>query len=307
MHLKNKSPFLYFTKKEKSGIFLLITITLFIIFFPDFIERRLHMSNQYNEQMMQALNLLKPVNVDSSIEKYSIGLTNEKYIDQNDHSKSHLFYFDPNELPIAQWRSFGIRASLLSTIDKYRKKGGRFYQPSDLLKIWGLDSTMANRLIPYVRIGKQAKFIQENVSNYVKPYEARKQLVDINTADSFLFESLIGIGPVLAKRIVVYRNKLGGFYTINQLQEVWGLKDSVFLMIKDQLICKKEPYKKININTCTIEELLSHPYVGYSLGRALVNYRIQHGHYQMLEEIQKIVLINKEKYDKIAHYLVAAE
>jgi competence protein ComEA len=129
------------------------------------------------------------------------------------------------------------------------------------------------------------------------------QIIDVNTADTTAFISLPGIGSKLAARIVKFREKLGGFYSIEQIGEVYGLQDSVFQKIRKYLQLKDASVKKININTATADELKAHPYISYSIANAMVAYRNQHGDFQSVEGIKKIMIVTEEWYFRIAPYL----
>jgi competence ComEA-like helix-hairpin-helix protein len=134
----------------------------------------------------------------------------------------------------------------------------------------------------------------------------RKKLspIDINAADTSAYISLPGIGNRLADRIIRFREKLGGFYSIDQIAEVYGLADSVFQKIKPLLKLGPFSIKKIDINTATLEELKAHPYIKYTIANSIVQYRSQHGTFSTLEDIKKIVLITEEVYVRISAYLV---
>ena len=128
-------------------------------------------------------------------------------------------------------------------------------------------------------------------------------MVDINTADTSAFIALPGIGNKLALRIVNFRDKLGGFYSIDQIGETYGLPDSVFRKIKPFLNLETNLVKKFNINTATKDEMKSHPYIKWNLANAIVEYRNQHGNFSSLEDLKKISLITTEVFDKIKFYL----
>ena len=102
-------------------------------------------------------------------------------------------------------------------------------------------------------------------------------VIDINTADTSAFISLPGIGSKLAARIVNFRDKLGGFYSIDQVGETFGLPDSTFQKIKQYLKLENTSIKKININTATVDELKAHPYIKYSVANPIIAYRNEHG------------------------------
>ena len=112
-----------------------------------------------------------------------------------------------------------------------------------------------------------------------------------------------GIGSKLAYRITNFRDKLGGFYSVEQIKETYGLADSTFQKIKPYLNVNADAIKKMNINTATKEELKVHPYIKWNLANAIVEYRTQHGNYKNLQELKNIVLIDDEAFNKILPYL----
>lgn len=127
--------------------------------------------------------------------------------------------------------------------------------------------------------------------------------IDINTADTIEFIALPGIGSRLADRIIRFRESLGGFYSIEQISEVYGLADSVFQKIKPLLISPAFDIKRININTASLEELKAHPYIRYTIANSIVNYRAQHGAFTNIEDLRKIVTITNDVFEKIISYL----
>lgn len=60
-------------------------------------------------------------------------------------------------------------------------------------------------------------------------------LVNINTATEAEFQELPGVGPVLAKRIVEYRQQNGGFERLDDLKNVAGIGDKTFEKFQDQI------------------------------------------------------------------------
>ena len=99
------------------------------------------------------------------------------------------------------------------------------------------------------------------------------QPIDINRADSTGLLPLPGIGPVFAGRIVKYRNLLGGFVSVDQLLEVYGMTGETLEMIRDRISIDTSGIRKIQLESATFRELLRHPYLDYEQVKALVNYR----------------------------------
>jgi competence protein ComEA len=190
----------------------------------------------------------------------------------------------------------------------YISKGGRFYKPEDIAKIWGLHEDEVKRLLPYVRIlakpePENSKYPEWDKSKtYEKPTYTFKPC-DVNNSDTTAFIALPGIGSKLAARIVAFREKLGGFYKIEQLAETYGLQDSTFQKIKSRLVIANSNVRKININTATVDELKAHPYLRYNIANAIVQYRTQHGNFLSVSDMKKIMTITDEIYEKAAPYL----
>ena len=97
--------------------------------------------------------------------------------------------------------------------------------------------------------------------------------IDINRADSAQLLLLPGIGPVFAGRIIKYRDLLGGFVSIDQLEEVYGFPRETLQKIRDKIVVDSAAIRKINVDTASFRELLRHPYLEYEEVKALVEYR----------------------------------
>lgn len=219
---------------------------------------------------------------------------------------TNLFYFDPNTIDAAGWKKLGVKESTIHTIQHYLSKNGRFRNPEDIRKIWGINATLAGRLIPYVSIKDSSALINSRISgtginnSYKKP--SYKQ-VDINQSDTVAWMELPGIGAKLSARIIHFREKLGGFYSIEQVGETFGLPDSVFQKIRPMLVLDRNELKQVNINTATFEELKQHPYIRYQLATQIIQYRKQHGNFSKSSDLKKIMTVTDSLFLKLEAYL----
>lgn len=219
-------------------------------------------------------------------------------------AKGELFQFDPNTLSVEGWQKLGLSEKTSKTIDKYRSKGGKFYKSEDIRKIWGMPQGFYERVKDYIVIAPvQNNYQQNNFENptYTKP-EKKVAVVNINEGDTAAFIALPGIGSKLAARIVNFRDKLGGFYSVDQVGETYGLPDSTFQKIKASMHLGG-PIKRLNVNTATKDELKVHPYIKWNLANAIVEYRNQHGSFKSLDDLKNIAIIDQATFDKIVHYL----
>ena len=213
-----------------------------------------------------------------------------------------LFPFDPNTADLEEWLRLGVKLKTAETIVKYRSKGGSFKRAEDLKKIWGLQPEQVQMLLPYVVIRDTSHKNRKTLAMSTKKTDRKILLIDINAASPESWDSLKGIGPVLAARIIKFRDKLGGFISVEQVRETYGLPDSVYLKIRDHL-CYRQPHMRFNINVLNEEALSKHPYIRYKIAKAIVRYREQHGSFQSLNDLEKIEGIEAEIWEKIIPYL----
>jgi competence protein ComEA len=229
------------------------------------------------------------------------------------NTKGELFAFDPNTATTDEWKRLGIRDKTIATIQHYLEKGGKFHKPEDIKKVYGIFPDQAERLMPYVQIKSVEKntFVDKNETKYAnKPYAEthtkptfQPKIIDVNTADTTAFIALPGIGSKLANRIVSYREKLGGFYKIEQLGETYGISDSVFQLIKPRLMLNNPVIKQININTADAATLKGNPYIRWNIANAIFQFKQQHGNYNSVADLKKIMLIDEQTFNKISPYL----
>ena len=221
---------------------------------------------------------------------------NRREYRDNDYAQpSELFEFDPNTATKDELERLGFKPWQAENIAKYRNKGGRFKQPSDITKIHGVDADFAERLMPYIKIESQSQPQPQTASYDI--------LVNINTATAADFQKLKGIGEAYSKRIVAYREKLGGFISVEQLREVYGMTDELYNSILANLEINGGPVRTININTADFKTLVSHPYIDKNIANAILNYRDFAKTIKSTDELVKQKALAKSEYDKISKYI----
>jgi competence ComEA-like helix-hairpin-helix protein len=314
---KQLSGFFSNTKKERSGnINLIVIVVIFFcllpFFYPFFISKR----NYDHSAFEKEITALKEKQTDSAVKyqrKYADDESpqyyqpSEKNYTAQKQFNGELFYFDPNTLDEAGWQRLGVRDKTIATIQNYLSKGGKFRKPEDIDKIWGLNDDEVKRLTPYVKIQNSKPENSYGNTVYDKPLAEPKKhapaLVDINTADTTAFIALPGIGSKLSQRIISFRDKLGGFYKIEQVAETFGLPDSTFQKIKARLSLNNPSVKQININAASVDELKSHPYLRYTIANAIIQYKNQHGNFSSLDDLKKVMPVTDEVFAKVYPYL----
>lgn len=232
------------------------------------------------------------------------------------------FPFDPNTIERAEWIALGLSEKQVDGVERYMSKGGRFRSKRDVAKLYALTARDYERLEPFILLPdstpkkqyepKERKAWPERAS--FAQYEERPawnserkplRKVEVNTADSLSLVALPGIGPSFARGILGYRDRLGGFVSMDQLAEVYVLKDKpdALARMTELLDLDTLAVQRIPINTCTVEELAQHPYARWKLAKPLIAYRAQHGPFSAVADIRGCVLIDDEAFRKLAPYL----
>ncbi|MBK8776161.1 MAG: helix-hairpin-helix domain-containing protein [Saprospiraceae bacterium] len=198
---------------------------------------------------------------------------------------------DPNVASLSELTQIGLPAPVAAHLVNYRMKGGKFYAPSDLAKIFGITDSILQVVASLVQYPSRPESPGVNFSIPI----------DLNLADTTLLKNLPGLGGVLSSRIVRFRDKLGGFHSLQQLKEVYHLPDSTIEKISPNLILAT-PVKKININSDSIH-LLKHPYLSYKDALIVKNYRAQHGAFKGSDDLKSILAFDAAFWDRLLPYL----
>jgi competence protein ComEA len=286
-HVKN---YLSITKKEWNGMVILLLI-IAIIFAAPYVYQQFHTNKvvdfkDFNKDAA-LLNQAKGGDV-SGYNDNGAPLSDEKV------AKPTLFVFNPNNLPAEQWKQLGMSERQISIIKHYEAKGGHFNKKEDVEKIYGITADDYKRIAPYINIPDEG---------YTANKLAVGEVVDLNTADSAKLTRIHGIGPAFAARIVEYRKRLGGFLNKEQLKEVYGIDSTKYAEIQNQVNINTIHISKININAVDFEGLRKFPYLTNKQTNAVIQYRLQHGNYQSINDMKTIAILDDIILRKIEPYL----
>ena len=291
--------YLRFSKRDRTGVLALTVLILIIYFLPLVFPSPTTLPPQTELALTAAADTLlaRPPAPDYPASYPSPEAPTPSF------TPGRLFRFDPNTLPPEGWKRLGLGDRPIRTILNYRSKGGRFRSPADLQKIWGLPPAFYDFVKDSIDLPssspKEFKYTQIPFERKERKIEA----VGINTGDTAAFVALPGIGSRLAARILAFRERLGGFYSVDQVGETYGLPDSTFQKIRPYLV-PGGGVRKINVNTATREELKDHPYIRWKLAGAIVEYRARHGSFKSLDELAAIGALDEATLKKLLPYLV---
>ncbi|MCF8357798.1 MAG: helix-hairpin-helix domain-containing protein [Prolixibacteraceae bacterium] len=296
------------TKSQRNGAVVLLLLVLALMVFRFFIPRLFkpdysRYSEEYMEliaQMEQEIDSIEKGLDFSDYEEKEITVTDDKVkrepksirknVEKPMVSKPKPEMFDPNNANYTDLVSMGFSSKVANTIINYREKGGRFYQPSDLMKIYGLDSAFYKVIFPFIVIANT------NEKKVVHRLE-------MNAADTTDWMEINGIGSVFARRICSYRKLLGGYVSVQQLLEVYNFPAETFERIKGSLYVDTGLVRKIDLNFSSAYELALHPYCNKEMARRIVAYRSKNGSFSGTGVLLADSVITPETYVKIKPYL----
>ena len=304
MKLKQLRDILLFSRQERNGILLLFVILLLVVCFDFFLPYFLPVKEYDVSDWKREVEKMKEI--EHLTEKVETALPDT--------------VINPNSASVTDLIRIGLPDGLARTWTKYIQKGGHFKKKEEIRKLYGMSDNLyaaiAGRLeLPVLNDEKKPLKVlrspsKKSAGTFVKSDSVRKStpsvtgrwpMVEINKADSALLESLPGIGPVLASRIIKYRRLLGGFYSVDQLKEIYGMSDELFAKSSTRLKVDSLEIKKLDINFLSVSELGRHPYVGYRQARKLVKFRDKSGKFTGREEIAS--LFTSDSLHRLIPYL----
>lgn len=152
---------------------------------------------------------------------------------------------------------------------------------------------------------KRTYYQQDKPENTYKPAEKLKlgEKIDLNNADSTLLCKIPGIGSAYAKRIVSYRNLLGGYHRSEQLQEVYGMYVELYEKIIPYFTISADSLRTIPVNSVSLDKLKAHPYINFYQAKAIVEIRKKKGKLEAWDELKLLEEFTEEDKVRLLPYL----
>lgn len=248
---------------------------------------------------------------DTEYRRYNHARQSAYYDYAAEERKTELFAFDPNTADSTTLLRLGMSPRLVRNIYRYRAKGGVYTRKEDFARMYGLTAGQYKALEPYIRISADYRPAAEMIAAGSKnltlrdtlryPLKLKKgETVPLNTSDTAMLKRVPGIGSAFSRQIIAYRERLGGFYSANQLLEISGFPASSLPFFR----VDKQPYRRININKMTLNELKTHPYIGFYQAKTIMEHRRVHGKINDLRELSMYRDFTPEVIARLRHYVV---
>lgn len=281
-----KSHFV-FSKSERNGIFLLVTIILvlqlayWLIPFPKDVAPK---DTPELVRFQQKVDSLKQLKIKENTPKQ--------------------YPFNPNFITDYKGYTLGMSTQEIDRLLAYRKQNKWVNSKKDFQDVTKVSDSLLNT---FSHLFKFPDFITNPKKK--KVFAKDRQLsyedkIDLNKATALQLQEVYGIGPYYSEKIIAYRTKLNGFSDNVQLKDVYGLEPNVINNILKKFTVKTPVnIKKININTAKVIDLSELPNLNYEIARQIIKYRELNGEFNDINQLKSIAEFPIEKFDRIQLYL----
>ena len=292
MIFKTIKKYFNFSREQRKGILLLFSIIIvlqLIYFFVDFSS--LSKTSSEKEQWLS---------LQSQID--SLKKEKQDYVPK-------IYPFNPNFITDYKGYKLGMSVPEIDRLLAYRKENKYVNSPKEFQAVTKVSDSLLNAISPYFKFPDWVNSKKEfkDYKKYPNSAFAKKQkivIIDINQASQEDLIKIYGIGEAISIRILKFKESLGGFVSMEQMNDVWGLSPEVIENLNTHFKISATPtVKKIDINNASIKELSIFPYFKYPISKNIVTFRSMNGDIKNIEDLTKIKGLSIEKAKIIALYL----
>ena len=297
--------FFYYSRSERRAVYFLLFLIALLLVAIIFYSKRDNASFDLAENSAEVDSFLADV---KKVKEHS---AKESKDDCSDAHRTGLFFeFDPNSADSIELSRLGLPSYVVKNVLKYRAKGGRFKTPASFSKIYGLTPELFAELEPYIRIPEQLSARKKTqvlpktdsicIGNRQQPSEKYSEgtKVNVNIADTIELKKIPGIGSVIARNIVAYRQRLGGFYNVEQLLEVRFITPELL----EWFVLGDTPMKQIKVNHESLDNLRAHPYLNFYQAKIIVEHRKKRGEIKSLSQLSLYEEFTEKDLKRLSAY-----
>lgn len=293
MIFKTIKSYFKFSKGQRNGVFSLLVLIVLI-------QMLWFLFGQYKPKEIASPAEEKWLSLQSQIDSIKKGKLN--YVPK-------IYPFNPNFITDYKGYKLGMSVSEIDRLLDFRKQNKYVNSAQEFQNVTKVSDSLLNVISPYFKfpdwVNDKKSF--KEYKNYPKSIFAKKEkivIVDINQATQEDLIKVYGIGEVISLRILKMKEKLGGFVSMEQMNDVWGLSPEVIEKLNAHFkILTLPDVKKIDINNASIKELSQFPYFNYQQARQIVTFRSMNGDFKNVNDLTKIKGLSIDKANIIALYL----
>ncbi len=238
---------------------------------------------------------------------FAAGSGGARYYATEAARKAERFPFDPNTADSSQLLRLGLQPWQVRNIYKYRAHGGIYRTKKDFADTYGMTVKQYHELEPYITISKDYRpastlFAKETHERDTLRYPVKLNVgeqVELNTLDTLQLRKVPGIGSYFAREIVRHGQRLGGYYTVDQLDEIDGFPQTA----KKYFSVNTTSVHKLNINKLSLQQLRRHPYINYYQAKAIADYRRLHGNIKSMADLRFCKDFTEAAISRLQYYV----
>ncbi len=292
MTFKTINSYFKFSRSQRTGIFLLfgiIVVLQLLYFFVDFSSISKSAPEKEKWLALQSeIDLMK--------------LKKSNYVPK-------IYAFNPNFITDFKGYKLGMSVQQIDRLLAFRKENKYVNSPEEFQDVTKVSDSLLHAMSPYFKFPDWVNNKKE-FKDYKKfPYKAFAKkgkiiVIDINQATQEDLIKIYGIGEAISLRILKEKESFGGFVSMEQMKDIWGLSPEVIENLNSHFTILALPkLNKIDINNASIKELSQFPYFKYPISKKIVTYRSMNGDFKNAEDLTKIIGLSIEKANIIALYL----
>ena len=269
-----------FSKQQRSGIFLLLLIILFVQGFYHFVlPKLLDTDHDFASNDANVSALIKQIDSLKAI--------------QLEKRKPKIYPFNPNFITDYKGYTLGLSNQEIDRLIAFRKQDKWVNSVKQFQDVTKVSDSVLDKISPYFKFPdwvtnpkpKQTNF----KTGYSKTVKTEAQKLDLNSATAIQLQKVYGVGPSYSERIIKFRNKINGFHSFIELQQVYGLTPEVIQNIKaDFTIKTPRAITKIALNTATKEQLVTIKYIDYEIAHNIIEERTLRDGFKSIDELTKV-------------------
>ncbi len=292
MNFKTIKSYFKFTRGQQTSIFILFAIIVIfqsIYFFVDF--------NTFSKASPEKEKWLSLQSQIDSMKQEKLDFVPK------------IYPFNPNFITDYKGYKLGMSVQEIDRLLAFRKENKYVNSPKEFQAVTKVSDSLLNVISPYFKFPNWVNDKKEfkEYQKYPNTAFAKKEkmvIIDINQATQEDLIKIFGIGEAISLRILKFKESLGGFVSMEQMNDVWGLSPEVIENLNTHFKILATPtVKKIDINNASIKELSLFPYFKYPISKNIVTFRSMNGDLKNIEDLTKIKGLSIEKAKIIALYL----
>lgn len=284
------------SKRNQRGLWVLVAVLFCVIIAPRFLS--IFKESEPLRLTSTELDLYMD-EIDKKVEKRKFEQKKNYAYSKKQKFKRPKSKFNPNEYALIDWQNLGLSEKQSAVVLKFTARG--IHSNEELKQVFVISDELFQLIKDSTYYPEKPKYSYKMNEGSIQPKSSK--MLDLNQATQEDFESLKGIGPFYAKKIVEYREQLGGYVSEEQLLEIWKFDQDKLTELKPSIIVSNPKLKKLNINTATAEELKVHPYITWNVANSIVKMRTKFNKYSNFEQLLESELIDKQLLKKIQPYL----